>query len=154
MRSTLKISHTVLLPVHPGLNSISVSQILEVTTMNLAEYPQAIRDAALVINDLEFQINRLRLLNEQTEALVEASVAFDLDLKNDNQRKAKKAELLMENGGYQDNLDALIDLTKCKSDVVAKLELLRSEFSCAKLNLRLLIADRLAGLESREIAGI
>lgn len=122
--------------------------------MNLHQYPQAIADAAGTVNDLEFQLSRFKQMQQQVEGEVDATIAFDTDLKNDNQRKARRFETLQTHSKYQ-QLQADIDqLTKARADALARLEQLRGEFSIAKLELRCAIAQQLVGIETRELVGV
>ncbi|NJL22236.1 MAG: hypothetical protein HC895_17705, partial [Leptolyngbyaceae cyanobacterium SM1_3_5] len=81
-------------------------------------------------------------------------VAFESSLKNDNQRKARRFEILQENDDYQLLLNKLVMLTSQKSNGLSHLEYLRNQFSVAKLEARWAIAEKLVGLESRELVGL
>lgn len=72
---------------------------------------------------------------------VSQAIAFDANLKNDAQRKAKRVELQQTDGDfYQASL--LLKQTKERRDLLAiDLELLRSQFALAKLEKREAIAQ-------------
>ena len=77
-----------------------------------------------------------------------------MDLKNDAQRKARRFEVLLVNQEYQKAIDTQIQLTFDKGNAIAHLEYLRSQFSVAKLEARLAIAQQLSDFESRELVGL
>jgi hypothetical protein len=51
-------------------------------------------------------------------------------------------------------MDTLIQLTTEKANALAHLEYLRNQFSVAKLQARLTIAQQLTDFESRELVGL
>lgn len=121
---------------------------------SLSQYPAAIAQAAQAANELEHQIAEVRQHLARLEGNADMVVAFETSLKNDNQRKARRFEVLQINPEYQQAMDALMRLTTEKSNALARLEHLRNEFSVAKLEARLAIAQQLSGLESREFVGL
>lgn len=122
--------------------------------ISLSQYPAAIAQAAQAVNDLEYQIAEVRQHLARLEGNADMVVAFETSLKNDNQRKARRFEVLQINPEYAKAMDALMRLTTEKSNALAHLEHLRNEFSVAKLEARLAIAQKLMALESRELVGI
>lgn len=122
--------------------------------LSLSQYPGAIAQAAQAVNEMEYQIAEVRQHIAKLEGHADMVVAFETALKNDNQRKARRFEVLQVNHEYQRALDALNRLSTEKANALARLEHLRNEFSVAKLEARLTIAQHLTGLESRELVGL
>lgn len=122
--------------------------------LSLGQYPSAIAQAAQAVNEMDYQIAEVRQHIARLEGNADMVVAFETGLKNDNQRKARRFEVLQVNQEYQRGLDALNRLTTEKANAIARLEHLRNEFSVAKLETRLTIAHQLTGLESRELVGL
>ena len=96
---------------------------------------------------VQHQINRF-------EGNADRVSAFESDLKNDAQRKARRFEVLLVNQEYQKSMDTLIRLTAEKGNAIAHLEYLRNQFSVAKLEARLAIAQQLSDFEARELVGL
>lgn len=96
---------------------------------------------------VQHQINRF-------EGNADRNAAFDIDLKNDTQRKARRFELLLVNQEYQKAVDTFMRLTSDKANAVAHVEYLRNQFSVAKLETRLAIAQQLTDFEARELVGL
>lgn len=122
--------------------------------MQLSHYPAAIAQAAQRVNELDSQIMAVQQLINRVEGNADRVVAFDPDLKNDNQRKARRFEVLLTNQEYQTALNTLIRLTAEKANALAHVEYLRNQFSVAKLEARLAIAQQLTDFESRELVGL
>jgi flagellar biosynthesis chaperone FliJ len=122
--------------------------------LRLDQYPSAIAQAAHHVNELEQHLGEIRQHIARLEGNADMVVAFETALKNDNQRKARRFEVLQVNQEYQRAIDALNRATTEKANALAYLEQLRNEFSVAKLDLRLSIAQKLSGLESRELVGL
>lgn len=122
--------------------------------MKLSQYPALIDQAAQAVNDLDHKILDLRQDIAALEGKAEVIVAFEAALKNDNQRKARRFEILQENDEYQLLANKLVMLTSQKSNGLSHLEYLRNQFSVAKLEARWAIAEKLVGLESRELVGL
>jgi leucyl-tRNA synthetase len=122
--------------------------------LSLSQYPAAIAQAAEIANELDFQIAEVKQHIARLEGNADMVVAFEANLKNDNQRKARRFEVLQANPEYQRALDAVTRISTEKANALARLEHLRNEFSVAKLEARLSIAQTLMGLESRELVGL
>jgi uncharacterized small protein (DUF1192 family) len=122
--------------------------------LSLSQYPGAIAQAAQAVNELDHQIAEVRQHIARLEGNADMVVAFETALKNDNQRKARRFEVLQVNQEYQRAMDAANRLTTDKANALARLEYLRNEFSVAKLEARMTIAQQLMGLESRELVGL
>ena len=122
--------------------------------MRLSEYPAAIAQAAQAVNSWDQRIAQLRQDLARREGNADMIVAFEESLKNENQRKARRFEILQSDQDYQQLQDKLMRFTTEKSNKLAELERLRNQFSVAKLEVRWAIAEKLIGLEARELVGL
>lgn len=122
--------------------------------MKLSYYPSAIAQAAQTISKLDQRIAILRQDLAGLEGNADMIVAFEVNLKNENQRKARRFEILQADPEHMRLQEDLLQLTTEKADAIAHLEHLRNQFSVAKLELRWAIAEKLVGLESRELVGL
>jgi hypothetical protein len=122
--------------------------------MKLSQYPALIAQAAQTVNEIDSQLTAAEMVVNRMEASADKSVAFEPDLKNDNQRKGRRFELLMVNLEYQHALNTAMRLTAERANAVAHLEYLRNQFSVAKLETRMAIARQLAGSEALELVGV
>lgn len=122
--------------------------------LSLGQYPAAIAKVSNQILAIDEQIQEFKMRGEAIESGIELVVAFDAELKNDSQRKAKKLQGLQASTHYQQAITALSRLGNDRTDLVNQLEQLRGEFSVAKLEFRAAIAEKLIGLESRDLIGL
>ena len=122
--------------------------------MRLSEYPTAIAQAAQAVNSGDQRIAQLRQDLARLEGKADMIVAFEESLKNENQRKARRFEILQVDQDYQQRQDQLIRLIADKANQLSELERLRNQFSVAKLEVRWAIAEKLIGLEARELVGL
>ncbi|MFN6488115.1 MULTISPECIES: hypothetical protein [unclassified Nostoc] len=122
--------------------------------MQLSHYPAAIAQAAQRANEIDSQLMAVQHQINRFEGNADRIAAFEIDLKNDAQRKARRFEVLLVNQEYQKAIDTQIRLTLDKANAIAHLEYLRNQFSVAKLEARLAIAQQLSDLESRELVGL
>ncbi|MBF2065521.1 MAG: hypothetical protein IGS39_14035 [Calothrix sp. C42_A2020_038] len=122
--------------------------------MQLSNYPSAIFQAAQRVNEIDSQIMAVQLQINRFEGNADRIISFDVDLKNDAQRKARRFEMLLVNQEYQKALDTQIRLTTEKANALAYLEYLRNQFSVAKLETRLSITQQLTGIDTRELVGL
>ncbi len=122
--------------------------------LTLAQYPAAIAAAAQNLNEIDFQIGETRQHLARLEGNAEMIVAFETALKNDNQRRARRFEVLQANPEYEKALTYLNRLATDKANATARLEHLRNEFTIAKLEFQNGIAQRIVGIESRELVGL
>ena len=125
-----------------------------IMTMQLSHYPSAIADSAQRVNELDSQIMAVQQLIYREEGNADRISAFDPDLKNDSQRKARRFEVLLINQEYQTAINTLMRLNAEKANALAHLEYLRNQFSVGKLEARLAIAQQLTDFESRELVGL
>ncbi|MBD2120195.1 hypothetical protein H6F68_04610 [Trichocoleus sp. FACHB-262] len=123
--------------------------------MNLSDYPQHIAQAAQLVNELDGKLLRVRHQMHEQEGQAEAAVAFENDLKNENQRRARRFLLLQTNQQYQHSQQTLMQLTTAKANAMAELERLRNGFSAAKLQARQQMVQQLTvlGCCDREFLG-
>lgn len=121
--------------------------------LKLSDYPMAIARTNQAIAELDYELSALRQVISAFEAKADLIVGSDFHLKNDTQRKARKFELLQINQEYQKAQELSAKLTTEKTNAIGHLEYLRNQFSVAKLEAKLIIAQQLSGLETREFAG-
>ncbi|MBO3461972.1 hypothetical protein G7B40_029695 [Aetokthonos hydrillicola Thurmond2011] len=122
--------------------------------MQLSDYPGAISQAAQRVNEIDSQLMAVQQQINRFEGNADRIVAFDIDLKNDSQRKARRFEVLLVNQEYQTAIDTLNRLTAEKANAIAHVEYLRNQFSVFKLEARRAIAQQLTDFESRELVGL
>lgn len=122
--------------------------------MQLSHYPAAIAQAAQRANEIDSQLMAVQHQIDRFEGNADRVAAFEMDLKNDAQRKARRFEVLLVNQEYQKSIDTQIRLTFDQANAIAHLEYMRNQFSVAKLEARLAIARQLTDLESRELVGL
>ncbi|MCC5647479.1 hypothetical protein LC607_32145 [Nostoc sp. CHAB 5824] len=128
--------------------------------MQLSHYPAAIAQAAQRANEIDSQLMAVQHQINRFEGNADRIAAFEMDLKNDAQGKARRFEVLLVNQEYQKAVDTQIRLTLDKANAIAHLEYLRNQFSVAKLEARLAllaavgIAQQLSDFESRELVGL
>jgi hypothetical protein len=122
--------------------------------MNLSQYPAAIAQAAQIVNGIDAQIAAVGQHIARLEGNADRASAFEQGLKNDNQRRARRFELLCVDQEYQTAQSTLMRLVSEKANALTQLEYLRDQFSVAKLELRMAIAQQLTGTESRELVGV
>ncbi|MDY7022693.1 MAG: hypothetical protein SWJ54_15265 [Cyanobacteriota bacterium] len=109
--------------------------------MNLSDYPQAI---ANVQQELLKVQQRLRTAKETVAfclSTIDRAIAFDRELKNDAQRKAKRKELLESDSDYIEASQSLSKLEDLQVELEIELGLLRNQFSVLKLDRRESIAQ-------------
>lgn len=123
-------------------------------TMQLSHYPAAIAQAAQRVNELDSQMMAVQQVINREEGNADRISAFDLELKNDTQRRARRFEILLTNQEYQTAMSTMMRITAEKANALAHLEYLRNQFSAAKLECRRAIAQQLTDFESRELVGL
>jgi hypothetical protein len=122
--------------------------------LQLSHYPSAIAQAAQRVNEVDSQLMAVQYQIDRFEGNADRISAFESDLKNDAQRKARRFEVLLVNQEYQKSMDTLIRLMAEKANAIAHLEYLRNQFSVAKLEARLAIVQQLNDFEARELVGL
>ncbi len=122
--------------------------------MKMSQYPTAIVQAAQVVNELDSQIAAVNQHIARLEGKADRVAAFEQGLKNDNQRRGRRFELLCVDQEYQTAQNTLMRLVSEKASAIAHLEYLRNQFSVAKLEARMAIAQQLVGTEFRDLVGV
>jgi chromosome segregation ATPase len=121
--------------------------------MKLSQYPAAIAQAAQAVNELDSQLAAVQLQINRLENNADKISAFEPHLKNDNQRKARRFEVLQVSLEYQQAINTMMRLTAEKANALTHLEYLRNQFSVAKLEVRQAIARQLSGTDALELIG-
>jgi hypothetical protein len=122
--------------------------------VQLSYYPTAIAQAAQRVNEIDSQLMAVQQQINRFEGNADRSAAFDMDLKNDAQRKSRRFEVLMVNQEYQQAIDMQMRFSIEKANAIAHLEYLRNQFSVAKLETRMAIAHQLSDFETRDLVGL
>jgi phosphopantetheine adenylyltransferase len=120
----------------------------------LAQYPAAIAQAAQAVNEIDHRISEVKQHLTKLDGNAEMVVAFDVTLKNDNQRKARRFEVLQVNPEFDKGTKTLNRLTTDRANAMAMLEQLRNEFAVAKLEAQTHMTEKLVGTEYRELVGL
>lgn len=109
--------------------------------MRLLDYPAAIAQKQRELLQAEQHIRRLQDVLNRLTAEIDTTIAFDTELRNDAQRKAKRTELMkaVEHRKAATNLQMAQDH---RAEIEIDLTLLRNQFSVLKLELRESIAAR------------
>ena len=112
--------------------------------MKLSNFPHAIATAQQKLLNLgrDITIARNALLLEENS--VDQAIAFSSDFKNDSQRKTAKAQMLQESALYQSLTQNLAGLTDKYNRVDINLQLVKNNFTVAKLEMR----ERIAKMET------
>jgi hypothetical protein len=109
--------------------------------MKLIDYPAVIAERQRDLLKLEQRIRRLQDVLNRLTAEIDTTIAFDVDLRNDAQRKAKRLEL-MSAAEYRKAVANLQMAQDERSEIEIDLGLLRNQFSVLKLEKREVIAMR------------
>ena len=112
--------------------------------MKLSNFPHAIATAQQKLLNLgkDLTIVRNQLLLEENS--IDQAIAFSSDFKNDSQRKTAKIQMLQESALYQSLTQNLADLTDKYNRVDINLQLVKNNFTVAKLEMR----ERIAKMET------
>lgn len=109
--------------------------------MRLLDYPAAIAQKQRELLQVEQHIRRSQDILNRLTAEIDTNIAFDSELRNDAQRKAKRLEL-MKSGEYRKAATQLQIVQDQHAEIEIDLTLLRNQFSVLKLELREAIASR------------
>jgi len=112
--------------------------------MQLSNFPHAIATAQQKLLNLGKDITIVRNALLLEENSVDQTIAFSSDFKNDSQRKTAKAQMLQESALYQSLTQNLADLTDKYNRVDINLQLVKNNFTVAKLEMR----ERIAKMET------
>lgn len=107
--------------------------------MNLSEFPLAIARIERQQLRLSKKIRTAQAHLDKLTGEIECKIATDPELKNDQQRKARRLELL-NSGDYQTAQTILNTYSDRRIALDINLSLLRNQFSVAKLEVRQTIA--------------
>jgi hypothetical protein len=115
---------------------------------HLKEYPNMIAEVETKILNLDREVNIYKEQLSFMDADIEAALSFaapsanasDKELKNEQQRKTRRLELKQE-PDYLQVKAALIEATEKRDKEAIQLNLLRNQFSVAKLEIRQKIAQ-------------
>jgi chromosome segregation ATPase len=108
--------------------------------IKLNQYPEAIADLQRKLLKTDQRIRQLAESVAILTAAIERQIAFDVSLKNDSQRKARRVELMESDGDYISASIALKAAQDRRESLLIELQLLRNQFSVLKLDMREAIA--------------
>jgi hypothetical protein len=111
--------------------------------MNLSTFPHAIATASYKLLELGTKQRNLKSAILDIESTIDSAIAFG-DCKNDTQRKAAKAQMLKEHEYYGEFTARLQELSDDSTRAEIKLNLIKNNFTIAKLEAR----ERIAKLET------
>jgi len=112
--------------------------------MNLSNFPHAIATAQQKLLNLGGDITVVRNALLLEENSIDQAIAFSSDFKNDSQRKTAKTQMLQESALYQSITKNLADLTDKYNRADINLQLVKNNFTVAKLEMR----ERIAKMET------
>lgn len=112
---------------------------------DLIQYPKDIAQIQSRILRLDRRIRKAQKQLDQLTADIELAIANNPDLKNDQQRRAKRLEL-MQAPEFVVLADAVAEGTDRRTRLEIQLGLLRNEFSVLKLQFRDHIASKEAAI--------
>ena len=107
---------------------------------NLNQFPLKIAEAETQILGLDRQVSIYKEQLSFMDGEIETAIALNKELKNEQQRKTKRLELKQE-PDYLQAKAALTEATEKRDREVIQLNLLRNQFSVAKLEARQAIAN-------------
>lgn len=107
---------------------------------HLKEYPSKIAEVETKILNLDREVNIYKEQLSFIDADIEAAIASDKELKNEQHRKTRRLALKQE-PDYLQVKAALIEATEKRDKEVIQLNLLRNQFSVVKLEIRQKIAQ-------------
>jgi hypothetical protein len=106
----------------------------------LQQFPEAIADLQRRILRADQQIRQLSESVAIFSAAIDREIAFDPDLKNDAQRRARRSELMESDGDYIEAANALKSAQDQREMLLIELQLLHNQFAVLKLGMREAIA--------------
>lgn len=114
--------------------------------MHLNQFPKAIHQSQRKLLKTAQTVRRLQENLDSLTAQVDYSIAFDAELKNDAQRKARRA-VLCETPEYIEAVTLLYTAKDKQAELETDHQLLLNQFTVAKLQIREAIASKEALLE-------
>jgi hypothetical protein len=109
-------------------------------TNQLQQFPEAIADLQHRILRADQQIRQLSESVAIFGAAIDREIAFDPNLKNDAQRRARRSELMESDGDYIEAANALKSEQDKREMLLIELQLLHNQFAVLKLGMREAIA--------------
>jgi chromosome segregation ATPase len=109
--------------------------------MHLKQYPNTIAAKQTELLELRQRISQVKDEIAERESQIDQVIAFDADLKNDTQRKAKRSERVRTDAELIDLAQQLAELDYQREKAEIELTLLLNKFSIAKLEKRQTIAQ-------------
>jgi archaellum component FlaC len=109
--------------------------------MKFENLPQKIANQERAAARLREQLRTLKDAIAREESVIDKQVAFDSELKNDAQRKARRAELADQSALLKDLRNSIGRSEGQLKDAEIELELMRNTFSVLKLERREQIAQ-------------
>ncbi len=116
--------------------------------MKFSEYPRAIAEVEKELLRLVRDLRRVQEAINNSVNQAERAIAFDAELKNDAQRKAKRLELLGADKRYGSAMAMAGRMGDRKAELEIDLGFYRAQFSVLKLQIR----DRISQAEMRVAA--
>ncbi|MGE5657222.1 MAG: hypothetical protein ACM37W_11480 [Actinomycetota bacterium] len=104
--------------------------------MHLKDYPKAIATRQYELLQLNHEIRRHSQSVNLFTASIDRKIAYDPNLKNEAQRKARRFELMQQDSDYLVASQALEQVTDQRDSLLIELDLLRNQFSVLRLELR------------------
>lgn len=111
------------------------------TVLTLSEYPEAIAALQAQLQQLRYQMEPLKAQIADRDGVILRFIAFDPELKNEAQRKARRAEMESDDMDLADWKTELDGLERVFNQVSIELELMVNRFTVAKLEARREIAQ-------------
>jgi multidrug resistance efflux pump len=108
--------------------------------MDFADYPLAIAKLERQLLRTSQAMRRSQADLEKLQMTIEQAIAADLDLKDEQQRKARRLELITGND-FQNAQQVLQTHSDRRAELDIELQLLRNQFTVAKLEKREAIAQ-------------
>lgn len=109
--------------------------------MYLKQYPNAIANQQTELLELRQTIGQVKTAIASCEAELDRAIAFDAELKNESQRKVKRAELIKADLNLLQLREQLTELEYEHAKAEINLSLLLNQFAIAKLERRRTIAQ-------------
>ncbi|GAB4377990.1 MAG: hypothetical protein Kow00121_28940 [Elainellaceae cyanobacterium] len=109
--------------------------------MKLLDYPATIAEKQRELLQTDQRIRRLKDVLDRLTAEIDTTIAFDAELRNDAQRKAKRLDL-MKSGEYRKAVANFQIAQDERAALEIDLALLRNQFSVLKLEKREAISLR------------
>ena len=110
--------------------------------MELNSFPKAIANLQTQIMYLDREIQQHKESIAFHLSSIDKTIAFNKELKNEAQRKAKRAQLIETDPDYTSALYKMRQTTEKREELAIELELHRNLFSVAKIEARAAVFER------------